>query len=686
MVKQFAPETPLVTAGPADEAEAFFIPRTENFADNQESMKWIDENLMPLIQQAESDGIPQREEWERIRNMLYLKHGAEQSYKGESDAYLPTYAKASDVRTSHINRALFPTDSVVDATSEDGQGDEEAVKRWMQYQLENQAKLRLNMKKHVRCLNDFGFAVSKVFWHKPPNPDKAVKLQKAGLALGNGTDGLYGTLSADCDEGVRFLPRDVFAFYVWPTTIDDLDQASLIFEVIQVSKQDAVLRFKSGQWKNEKEAGFPDRSDDSLTDLEQQAEHVTGNTQTSVASAAMGDLGTWGLVKECWLRMPVPRTLYGPGEVVGAPVPVKIVIINGTPVEACRNPFWHQKAPYVGGGLGTRPNQLYGTGLGRMGLELQGLINDTMNQTQDNVAYGLNPMAVINPTFLVGNNEVTIKPGGVINTTDPNSVKWDRPPVEQMSYGNQQLSTLTGFMNDLLGTPPIIQGTSAKGAAKTATGSQIMQSNVKTDMADVVEDLELSVLIPTMQMTYMLGQQYEKQERYIALTGEPPMRFTRDAFLGQFKFRWLASSQMENKQVRASQALQFLAQLVNPAVMQLLMQQGKVINPEPLLKLIYSTAVGGRDFDKIITPMPAAPPGMMPGMPGAPTGAMPGQPGMPPGAEEAPGGQPRSAVEQAPGGAPEGAAPGEAEDFMNVRQEADEYAAMLGAQGGYGDE
>jgi hypothetical protein len=211
--------------------------------------------------------------------------------------------------------------------------------------------------------------------------------------------------------------------------------------------------------------------------------------------------------------------------------------------------------------------------------------------------------------------------------------------------------------------------------AKTATGSQILQGNVKTDIQDEVEDLELAILIPTMEMAYMLGQQYEKDERWIAVAGAAPIRFTRDAFLGKYKFRWLASSQSANKQVQAQQAMMFMQML--PGVMPLLMQQGKMINPEPLMKLIYSTLIGGRDFDKVVVPMPMQP-GLQMGMPGAP-GAGPGGP--PPSAPD----RARSATEQAAGGGGE-PVEGEAEDFMSVRQGADDMAGMMGGMGGGFDE
>lgn len=682
-----APETPLITAGPKDEANPFFIPNAkENFADDKAAKEWVEDNLLSLVKDAESSGWNQRAEWSAIRDMIYLRHAEDRGYKGESDAFVPAYAKASSTLVSHISRALFPTDQVVDCIREDSADaelappppmpgmppappppdDTEVVKAWMQYQLETQAALRLNMKKFVRQLEDYGFSVAKVYWNRPPDADKEVRLQKA-LAV----PGVYGNLSAANCEGVRFLTRDVFGFYMWPATVDDASQASLAFEVMQVSKQDADLRFKSGAWKNEAEAGFPDVGDDYEADLSAGNEIVTGDAATAPNSSAKGALGTWGYVKECWFRMPIPSSLYGPGEVKGTPVPVKAVLINGVPVEITRNPFWHQKPPYVTHALNQRPANVYGVGIGRTGLELQTLINDVINQTQDNVTYGLNPMLVLNPDELVGNSEVVIKPGGVINTRNPQAVKWDRPPVEQVQYGTAQANTLIAMLNDNAGAPGQLQGTSGKGAAKTATGSQILQGNVKTDIQDEVEDLELAVLIPTMEMAYMLGQQYEKDERWIAVAGAAPVRFTRDAFLGKYKFRWLASSQSANKQVQAQQAMMFMQML--PGVMPLLQAQGKMINPEPLMKLIYSTLIGGRDFDKVVVPMPMMP---MMGAPGAPGAAPPGAP---------PGDRPRSATEQAAGG---GGPPveGEADDFMTVREGADDMAGMMGGMGGGFDE
>jgi hypothetical protein len=147
--------------------------------------------------------------------------------------------------------------------------------------------------------------------------------------------------------------------------------------------------------------------------------------------------------------------------------------------------------------------------------------------------------------------------------------------------------------------------------------------------------------------------------------------------MGELAWKWVASSQAINRQQRAAQSIQFLQAAANPAVMQLLMQQGKIVNPEPILRRIWEDGLGQRNFESVIAPMP-----MMPMMPGPGGGGPPGA-----GVPSQPGGDPRSAVEQAPGGQPGmDAAPGEAEEFMNVRGGADAMAALAGSTGGYGDE
>lgn len=676
----YGPETPLVVATSAEEVQDALVPPPDsatNFADDEKTLEWLRLNLVPLIKTVRDDGAAQRDEWEAIRRMANLQKDENAAYSGRSNVYLPVYQRALETRVSHTGRGLFPSDTYLDAYSADPRLEQAApvVKAWMEYQLERSAKLRATMKPWLRQLFNYGLSVGKVWWEKPLNERKQTRMMRLPAIQDMLMN--YGEVEPWTCEGARFKARSIFSWFIWPTTVDNIEEASLVFEDIQVSKQRIDYLGQVGAWKNVEEALNALRGGDEDTDyrLAMQMEQVRSSTQTA-ANVRLGELAHWGYATECWFRMPVPNALYRQNEVKGSAVPVKVVLVGNVVVEARRNPFWHQSPPYVFSRLNEQPDSFYSIGMGRAAAGLQYLANDFINQTNDNGIYALNPIVKINPNLIVGPIE-PLAPGRMWHLTDPNGAVFDRPPIEQMQYGLMIANQMISYANDMSGAPSVLQGTGTKGTAKTATGAQILQSNVKGDLQDIIEDIELRVLVPLMEMIHSLGQQYERAQRYMAIAGGEKVQFSRNMLEGEFAWRWVASSQAVNRAMRAQSSMQF-AQLA-AGMMPLLQAQGKMFNPEPLLRSIYEDGLGQRGFDRIIQPMPQQP--MAPSGPGMPPGGPQGGPGMPPGMGPQ---EPRSAVEQAPGGAPEGMAPGEGEAFGEVRGNADQLAAMMGQMGGMG--
>ena len=635
----------------------------ENFAQNADVKAWVDANLAPLIITAINDGDGIREEWLRVRRMTLLQHDRK-GYNGQSKAFVPSYAKAASTKVSHQAKSLFPSDQYLDVSAvrdEDGPYVEEC-KAWMHYQLERKAKLRAEIKPFLRQLNDYGVSVAKAWWEQPITKPMTGGLQRMG-------DLLRPTFkpNANC-SGVRFKTRDMFSWYIWPNSARTVEEATLVFESVVVDKQTFDRMFKTGRWVNQEAIGEQAGTDDESETYRQAInDALLHNTATAVNSVG-GDLARASIVHECWIRMPLPKAAYAEGEEVGEPIPAKVVMANGVPVEVTRNPFWHQQPPYLFQTLESRPDNFYGLGIGRMGLELQTLLNDFTNQTNDVARYGLNPIVKMNPSLMVGPTP-SLGPGKVFNMTDPNAMQFDRPPVEIIQWGMMMANSIGAQISDLTGAPPVLQGTGSRGAAKTATGSQILQGNAKLDIQADVEETEIQVLIPLMEMAYALGQQYESDEVWLAVTGGKSIRVSRAMFYGQYMFRWMASTQTANQQMRAQQTLMFLQSL--PAILPMLQAQGKTVDPIPVLRRFYADGIGGRDFDAIIKDQP------MP-LPGAPQ--MPGAPGV-----SGAGPEPRSAVEQAAGGSA-GLVEGEGDDFMAMRQEVengpDQQFAEMMAQGG----
>lgn len=671
-----APETPVVQLSQNDEVEGGPAPMyagpdsATNFVTDETSRQWVEQNVVSLVQYARDDGASQRDEWSKIRRMANLVRDETAAYQGQSEAYLPVYQKALETQVANLSQGLFPSDSYLDLECADPalEANTQANKVWMMHQLERSAKLRAEIKPFLRSLKNYGLGVAKLWWERPATPIKRSKLARTP-----GIEQLlynYGNAQPWTCEGARFKARSVFSWYVWPTTVCSVDEASLVFEDIQVSQQFINQMAAKGIWKNTEDISSGTDLD-ANTALQETLSEVRGSS-TTAADANRGELGTWRMVTECWTRMPVPKALYTPNETPGDPVPVKIVLAGGVVLEIRRNPFWHQKPPYVIQKMNENADIFATTGMGRGFLSLQGLINDFVNQTNDNGIYGLNPIIKRNPNLMVG-PMLPLKPGRTYDVTDPSGIVFDRPPIEQMQYGLMILNQLITYANDFNGVPSVLQGSGAKGGAKTATGAQILQGNVKGEMQDMVEEIELRVLEPVMEMIHSLGQQYEAAERYFTISGGEKIQFNRTMLEGEYLWKWVASSQAVNRQMRAQQSTSF-AQLT-ASLQPLLQAQGKMFDPEPLLRRIYEDGLGMRNFDRIIKAMPMAPPGI-PGM-GGPPGAPPGA-GGPPAPQD-----PRSAVDQAGGG---GEAtemvPGEGEALGEVRAEANANSAILGALGG----
>lgn len=642
------------TLGTLGEEEA----EEKNYANNKDVVTYIQMHVLPLMRRMVEDRLEANAEWAEIGNMTTLRHDSTQRYVGRTNVYVPVYAKNRRTTVNSLSRGLFPTSDFLSAKamSPEFAQHEGQAKAWMQHQVTDQAKLRLQMKKYLRQLKDFGNSVGKCWYNKSvPLPQPRKRLGAVGELLRTMEPPSYSRT-----DGCRFRTVSMFAWYMWPTNVDNIKEATLVFENVQVSKQVASYKFKSKEWVNEQDASDLVLAGATEGEIADNVRAIS-KSYGLATSEQVGDLGTFYWVQEVYCNMELPGT--------EGPVPVQMFLMNGVPVLVRRNPFWFQHAPYIPHQEETAPNVFYGFSNGRLSRGLNALVNDLTNQTADNGVFGLNPIPLINTAMLV--REGKLAPGSPWYVTDVDkAVRFERPPVEQLQYGLMLTNQAVSWLQDLTGAPPILQGTGGRGAARTATGAQILQTNVKSDVDDSVLDMEEAVLSPIMDLFYALGLQFDARQRIIGVQGQP-VEITEDMWAGAYLFQWLASSQSENNQVRNQQSMA-LAQLF-AQMMPLLQANGYTFNPVPMFRRMYGD-FGYRDFDSVMPQAPQMMPGMMPGaQPG-------GQPGMPP----TPGQDSNlgvSAVQQANYGQ-EGAAsaPGEGQEFGLVRDNADELAAMMGGE------
>jgi hypothetical protein len=664
---------------PADGANALPDLQT-NWANDPGVVAFIQQYVVPMIAYCKQQRRVLDEEWRTVRRLTLLQHDTGQSYVGRSQAYIPLYARALDNLISQVARGLFPSDEYMDVQRR-GDGDPETarpVKEFLQYEFDKVAKLRLMMKPFLRELFNFGLAWGKV-WYEPK--------ELAGKTRGRITfDQIANQFNPETyedysHEGLRFSPRSVFNCYVYPITISDIREATLVFEDLDFPRQHIQELGRRKLWLNIEDALNAPVDPTHHFNMQTQLAETTGTSQTPV-TAPMGEnpIGDFRTIQEVWVRLPLPAKAYGAGEDPAQPVLCQIFMAGTKAFAVRRNPNWHGELPYLTCRLDVLPGSFYSKGVGFYSRSLQYLVNDFSNQLNDNGTYALNPIVKINPTSIVG-PVPPLKPGAVYSTTDPqNGIVFDRPPGEQLQYGTMLVSLYSTMLSDLgAGMPPSVQGQNAGGNAKTATMGQILQRNAMTPLQDIVEEIENSILNPLMWMTWCLGQQYLSQEIMDSIAGAP-IKVSRADLQGDYLFRWLASSQAVNQQQRAQQAITLL-QAVQPIV-PLLMQLGYIIDPTVLLKRIYTDGFGWRGFDQFIKRAPQG--AMGPGGALPPGQGMPGQQGQPnqmsPEQMQGATGNVRSALEQLLGqsNAPQ-MVPGEGDEFANVRDNADQLAGSYGS-------
>lgn len=633
-----------------------------NYAEDEATVGRITNEIIPLMVETRAMRMPMHDEWNAIRRMVMMRHDDGQRYRGRSNAYVPVYSRMSNTIVASLSRGLFPSDEYMDVIDR-GSGDPEAsrpVKQYIQWEYERNAKLRQYIKPFLRQYVDYGNSPLKVFYKKELRKmGRTVKVPDLLSMSGQRSAPSFTTMASY--DGLCVSPRSVFNWYVYPQTAESLADATLVFEDVRVPRAYIEAMGRKGLWSNVEAAvnAPPVPNEDSET--AQLAEDTAGMSSTVNAAQSPHEMLT---LTEVWCYLRLPKSAYFEDEDSESPIPARILLAGDTVVRCTRNPFWHQQPPYLIARKNVHPGFFYGRGYGHMVRSLQYLSNDFANMTADNAQYTLNPIVKTNPTMLLGKLP-PLAPGVNWPMLSPDAVTFDRPPIELINGGMQSLNLYLGLTQDFGGAPPIIQGQGAGGGAKTATGAQILQRNAMTPLQDEVEDIENDVMVPLCHMTWVLAQQYREESVMVTVGGSQPMKVDPEQLAIDAEFIWCASSQAANQQQRAQQGMAFIQALL--PLVPLFQAQGKMVNFEPLLKKVYSSGFGWRGFDQIIQPMP-----MMPGMPGM------GPPGMgPPGAEGPADPGIRSTLEQV-GGPPGEMVAGEGEDFAQVRNEADDLAAMMG--------
>ena len=162
------------------------------------------------------------------------------------------------------------------------------------------------------------------------------------------------------------------------------------------------------------------------------------------------------------------------------PIPMKIDIYGNSICGLIqRNPFYHQRPPYVVGKY-IQPNadEFYGQGIPWATQYMQYEINSKAEQGMDSATIALNPVAIIDPGLAGASNEFNYEPG-VIWWASPQGVKvTSMPDTTPIAYqAIQQLRTqMADYSDRSPALPPQLMGKS-----RTATQSEMVFDSLGVD-------------------------------------------------------------------------------------------------------------------------------------------------------------------------------------------------------------
>lgn len=637
----------------------------KDYADTEVVANFIRLEIVGLLMQKENERISMEDEWRETDKVVRNMHGQGRAYFGNSEVSIPAGHNILTGLASNIRQGLFPSNDYIAATALMEGIDEQAKAQelYMRYEFDIQARIRAK--------------AIKIIWNYVKHGNAPIKVSYQETAERPALKNIRSHLAAFAQQGSESRPYDglrvkdvnPYNFYVYPETVDDLNEASVVWETFDMTGLDIEEMSRLDGWSKKatehlmrgagemSEARRRDRLAKSDLGLSTDNESYVGTTYGIVCT-----------IKEVWTKMVLPKDAYADTETPGEFVPVRIVLSGDHILSVRRNPLAHQLSPYE---LWTkRPDSgaIWGVGYGKLIQGLQALVNDTANQVNDVGTFSLNPIGLVDPDLVPG-PLAPMRPGRMYKGKK-GGLEFFAPPMHQVQYGHEHLNAILSYLQDFTGSPPVSQGLKA---ATTATATQTLQRNASVPIQDEVEMGELTAMNNILRKGYLLCQQYRTTDMQIPVPGGPPLQFRPEFFLAEIILEWLASGQAQSHAQKMMQTMQFISMVMNPASLQLLNQQGFSLNLSALLRDVWNQGMSRRGFENYITKLDPTQQRQVQQQQASGQG-----PGIAPQQME----DVRTALSQTPTGSPD-AAPGEGEGaFQEVAKNGDGLAAQLGFLGG----
>lgn len=527
-------------------------------------------------------------------------------YEGTSQVYIPQLRKNIESYVYRLKQALFPTDDILEVQPVDPEmaDQSEAISTFIKWIIDKRVKIKIKIDRFLRMYSIFGWAVSKCVWEEEKKKIygmEKVQVPVMELVHDDITGEDFEAPTGETTEEIRevektiirrsnptFIPVDNLAFYIYPVTCNDLEEAEGTIELTKQALWWLKARGKAGDYANTDQIvpGMADK-----TDLWAWAQDARLSTDGLSSTDKIPELPRYTLV-EYWGKFN-----WGTDDDPDYKDTVITSLNNDIILQLRVNPYYDQEIPYLMGRMVELQNEAYPSGLMEPLAPLQYYLNDTYNQTFDALLYEINPIIKYDPGRIVNINSISFAPGAMWAVSDPDAVQFDRPPdVSQIGFfaASQATNLITAY--------PGMQEIPMTGR-KAATHISAIQQEYSLPIISQAQNLEEQVMSPWVKKAYNRIQQFTTQEEKFMVTGKKGIKtwgtITPEMLVADYNFFWRGSNQATNMHVKAEQMIKF-AEMTIPLIPALQMQ-GKNLDVGDLLQRIWHEGLG-MDGEVIIDP------------------------------------------------------------------------------------
>jgi len=282
----------------------------------------------------------------------------------------------------------------------------------------------------------------------------------------------------------------------------------------------------------------------------------------------------------------------------GKKIPCVITMANGVVIRVSRNPYHHQKKPYIICPYIPVPNTPWGIGICELIKNDQAQINTVMNQMVDDGTFTLHNMWLRNIGCPTLKSHLKAAPMKVFDVRNENDIIPLRTAGGQiMATGIQLFRLIRDNIMNTTGAQAIMQGAPAR-ARTTATEVAGMERHGMNRVVDIADRMSELVIKPMVEATYDLDKQFLGRAEQIPIKEGKEVIF-RDLLLSDldydYKFEIITAMDTENKMIKQQQFISFLN------IIRGFPPQAMASLTFALLRRIWES-FGFKDSDEVITP------------------------------------------------------------------------------------